>query len=486
MNPYQILPFRFKKLNGKVFIANEVGEFLFLEDNNFSDFVNYRLKPSQNIFLNLKSKQMLTDTEIVPVIKMLGVKYRTKKGFLKHFTSLHMVVPTLRCNSKCRYCQVSSKQLDNKGFDMTKETAKRTVDIIFKSPSPIIKIEFQGGEPLLNMDIVKYIVEYAKKLNLQHRKYLEFVVCTNLSLITSNILKYFKKHNIYVSTSLDGPKDLHNANRPLQNLDKSYMIVVENIKKAQSMLGLDKVSALMTTTRESLSRFPEIVDEYIERGFNHVFFRALNPYGFAHKDKLIFEYTTEEYAEAYVKVLDYIIDINIKGKYFVEGFAALLLTRILTPFSTGFVDMQSPSGAGISGALYNYDGNVYASDEGRMLASVGDHRFLLGNVIKNTYKEIFYGDAIKEIVNVSCLECLPNCSDCAYQTFCGSDPIRNYSETGDLIGNHTTSSVCKKNKVIIAYLLKLIHENDTRVMNTFWSWLTHRSLIVENHIECEA
>jgi len=151
---YRLLPFRFKKFsNDEVFISNEVGEFIFISKDDFKKLVTYQLDFQSGTFLNLKSKQILTDTEIEPVIEMLATKYRTKKSFLNNFTALHMVVPTLRCNSNCKYCQVSRKDINAKHSDMDKITAKKTVDLIFKSPSPVIKIEFQGGEPLLNFKI---------------------------------------------------------------------------------------------------------------------------------------------------------------------------------------------------------------------------------------------------------------------------------------------------------------------------------------------
>src|SRR5437868_14968242 len=121
--------------------------------------------------------------------------------------------------------------------------------------------------------------------------------------------------------------------------------------------------------------------------------------------------------------MDYIIELNRRGINFVEVYAQLLLTRMLTPFATGYVDLQSPAGAGIGVAVYNYDGDVYASDESRMLAEMGDSEFRLGNVHQNSYVEIFGGDLLRRIVASSCIESIPGCSDCAFQSFCGSDPI---------------------------------------------------------------
>ena len=64
-----------------------------------------------------------------------------------------------------------------------------------------------------------------------------------------------------------------------------------------------------------------------------------------------------------------------QGTPFLETYAQLLLTKILTPYPTGYVDLQSPAGAGIGVAVYNYDGDVYVSDEARMLAEMGDRIF---------------------------------------------------------------------------------------------------------------
>ena len=122
--------------------------------------------------------------------------------------------------------------------------------------------------------------------------------------------------------------------------------------------------------------------------------------------------------------------------------------------STGFVDLQSPSGAGISGAIYDYNGDVYPADEGRMLARMGDQRFKMGNIFENSYDEIFYGDIIKEIVENSCLETIPGCCDCVYSPYCGADPVRNCLEYKTIIGRNPGSNFCKKNMMIFDYIFQ--------------------------------
>jgi len=473
---YQILPFRFERLNDVVFLSNEVGEHLYLSNEQFDEFVNHQLDVNSEVYNNLKSKQIIADKNIGDVVNMLATKFRTKKNFLAEFTSLHMIVVSLRCNSNCSYCQVSKKDTTDFSFDMTKKTAKKVVEKIFESPSNSIKIEFQGGEAILNFDIIKYIIEKAEWTNLFKKKKLEFVICTNLTLLDVKMLKWLKGHKVYISTSIDGPKKLHNINRPLLDIENSYDLVTENIELCRQYLGKDSVSALMTTTSFTINHFKDIIDKYVELGFDNIFLRSLNPYGFAKRDKHKLAYPMEEFIENYKEGLDYIIEINKNGKFFAEGFATILLTRILTPFSTGFVDLQSPAGIAIAGVIYDYDGDVYVSDEGRMLASVGDKYFKMGNVEKNTYQEIFNSEYLHELINNSVAESLPECATCAYLSYCGADPVRNYNEQKDVIGNRTISEICLKNKSIIKHLLSLIRKDDKDINRVFWSWITRKTI----------
>lgn len=471
---YTILPFRFDHFsNEEYLLTNDVGEYIFLKNADFEKFITHELDSKSDLFYDLASKQIATTDKVEDVVKMLATKFRTKKSILRDFTSLHMVVPTLRCNSSCIYCQVKRHEKSDHSADMTKKTAKNIVKCIFDGPSPYIKIEFQGGDPSIDFEMVKYIIEEAEWVNLFKKRDLSFVICTNLTLLTPDMVKYLKKHKCDISTSLDGPKDLHDTNRPLQDKKLDHHEIFEkNVKMVRDIWGdADCVSALMTTSKYSLGRYKEIIDEYIRLGFNNIFLRSLNPYGFASEYKEKVAYPIEEFIENFKEGLDYIIEINKKGTFFVEGFAALLLKRILTPFATGFVDLQSPAGVGIAGAIYDYDGSVYVADEGRMLARFKNFYFKLGNVNENTFQEMFNGKLLHEIIENSCTECLPGCADCVFQPYCGADPVRNYSVQGDVVGHRPTNEMCIKTKAIIHYLMEKLHEGDPETIKIFWSWI---------------
>ncbi|MDO9577860.1 MAG: His-Xaa-Ser system radical SAM maturase HxsB [Candidatus Cloacimonadales bacterium] len=473
---YSFLPFRFCKINSKYFLSNDTGEYVFLEQNEFQSLINKKIKENSEIYNNLISQFFIVKpSNLESTIEILATKFRTKKNFILNFTILHMIVPTLKCNSKCLYCQVSSKDSSTKNCTMNFQTAKKIIHLIFQSRSDNIKIEFQGGEPLLQFDLIKKIIKYSEKLSKFYHKNLEFVICTNLTLIDEEQLKFISKHPIWISTSLDGPKEIHDRNRPLRNSISSFDLFDDKLKLTRSILGIDRISALLTVTKIGLSNYREIINEYINHQFHSIFLRALNPFGLAIKNRSELEYSTNEFIEYYKNSLLYIIQINIDGYFLVEEYSAIILKKILTPFSTAFVDLQSPAGLGLSCALYNYDGKIYASDEGRMLAETGDDTFYLGS-INQDYEEIFSGEKIKNFIKNSIAETLPECSSCPFVPYCGADPVRNYVEQNDIIGNRMLSNFCHKNRQIIIFLLEIIEKNDSKIMNVFWSWITRRSL----------
>ena len=187
-------------------------------------------------------------------------------------------------------------------------------------------------------------------------------------------------------------------------------------------------------------------------------------------------YDVEEFVEFYKKALAYIIELNKDGLTFPEAFATMLLRKILTPFPIGYVDLQSPAGAGFGVVVYNYDGDVYASDESRMLAEMKDPSFRLGNVLENTYEEVFFGEQMQLIATASCNEALAGCSECAFQPYCGADPVYHYATQGDMYGNRAVSGFCKKHMQVFRHLFDLILNGDQDTQRIFWSWINEESV----------
>lgn len=154
-------------------------------------------------------------------------------------------------------------------------------------------------------------------------------------------------------------------------LSRAITLAEELNREARCELRYVLCTNCVRLTPQALDYPREIVDEYMRLGFHSIFLRALNPYGLASQNPDWTAYT-DRFIDFYKTALDHIIEQNRGGYLLVEEFAAIILRKILTPWSTGFVDLQSPAGIVNSVLVYNYDGGVYASDESRMLAEQGD------------------------------------------------------------------------------------------------------------------
>jgi uncharacterized protein len=466
---YRLLPFRFTRLDAERYVvSNDAGEYVLLDRDELEAFGRKQLSVDHPKYRALKSKHFLFDEHSRVALELLAMKYRTRAEHVSNFTALHMFVVTLRCDHSCHYCQVSRQTEDRLNFDMRVEHAEKALALTFRSPSPNIKIEFQGGEPLLNFELIRFIVERAVELNREHNRNLQFVVASNLSRLTDDILAFCRKHEIYFSTSLDGPEDLHTAHRPLRN-GNSYRSVLDGIERVRRALGPQFVSALMTTTPASLGRVKDIIDEYVRQGFHSVFLRSLSPYGFAVRSSLVRRYNVDDWIGFYREGLRHILDLNHRGYAMREEHTAVLLQKMFSPSGTGYVDLQSPAGIGIGGIVYNYDGSIYASDEGRMLAEMGDSTFRLGSV-DDSYESIMLSPALLETLEDTLLESSPMCSDCAFLPYCGSDPVFHKATMRDPIGHKAFSAFCRKQMSMIRHVIELL-ENDPTAREIMMNWV---------------
>jgi His-Xaa-Ser system radical SAM maturase HxsB len=469
---YKLLPFRFHRPDPDTeLLVNECGEFLFVPNGTVKRVIRRESGLDTSLYATLKAKHFIYDDYSSPLLDILAAKYRSKFEFINGSTKLHIFVVTLRCDHSCHYCQVSRQTVNKGEFDMSEEVASASIDLMLQSPSDHLTLELQGGEPLLAFDRIKFIVPLAKAKALSRSKQLDIVITSNLSSLTDEILEFCAAEKIKISTSLDGPAHIHNANRPRPG-DDSYQLTIKGIERARRALGNDQVAALMTTTNLSLQYPIEIIDEYVKQSFHTIFLRPISPYGFAVKSVHRTGYEMDSFLDFYRIGMNHIFNLNRQGYPLVEIYTTILLQKILTTEGTGYVDLQSPSGAGLSVMVYNYDGDVYATDEARMLAEMKDYTFRIGNVLKNNRSEIFTGQPFVDLLQAACNQSLPGCSDCAFQAFCGSDPVYNHATQGDLVGRRATSGFCKRNMNVIEYIFSLLRGPDREIRDILWGWVS--------------
>ncbi|MEO6993962.1 MAG: His-Xaa-Ser system radical SAM maturase HxsB [Lacunisphaera sp.] len=466
---YSLLPFRFLRLDeGRQVITNIAGQHLVVPDSVIPALIEKRLDPQSSFSDDLESIHVLTRGATNAHMELLAAQIRTRQSRLPDLTGLHIFVVTLRCDHSCSYCQVSRVTENRSAFDMTEETADRAVDLMLQSPSRQLKIEFQGGEALLNFPLIQRIVRRVK--DRANSRDIAFVIATNLSFLTDDMLDFCAAHQVCISTSLDGPPALHNSNRPRPGKD-SHERTIAGINRCRERLGPDRVSALMTCTAESLTQPEAIIDEYVRHGFREIFLRFISPYGFAVRSNSRIGYETEQFLTFYRRGLAHILRLNREGIVFREIYSTLLLRRMLTSNPTGYVDLQSPAGAGLGVLVYNYDGDIYASDEGRMLAEMGDKTFRLGNAHQIHWEDLFLETPLLDTADRTMTECMPGCSECAFQPWCGSDPVFHHATQGDAIGHRPTSGFCRRNMEVMRHLVSLL-EDDPVAAKILRRWAT--------------
>lgn len=467
---YQLLPFRFSRLdNDSYFLSTDYGEWTCVDQRQLIALMRKEKITDDVLYYELKAKHMLREKGSDGQVALLASRYRTKKAFIENFAQLHIFVLTVRCNNACVYCQASRRscQSDRLRYDMSPEVLEKSIELFLAMPAEKLTLEFQGGESTLNMPLIRQAVALVNALNTD--KEIQFVICTNLCDLSDDDLDFLIAHQFSISTSLDGPQALHDANRRFGTTG-AWSALTETLARIKQKGAFDSVSALMTTTRQSLSLYQEIIDEYRQQGFRSIFIRELNPYGFAHKYFHKIGYSTEQFLDFYEKCLDYIISLNHQGIVFRESYASLIMKKLMMPWATGFVDLQSPCGSGFGVTLYNYDGNIYPSDESRMMAEMGDSHFKMGNIFTSTREDMFFGPVMQELADAGVNDCLPVCSDCAFAPYCGADPIRRYQVTGSVYGHPGKDEFCVKNKGIISMVIKKYLQGDRKTRDLLMQW----------------
>jgi uncharacterized protein len=171
---------------------------------------------------------------------------------------------TQDCNLACKYCYGGeSGKFNSKGKKMSIETAIKTIEYLCEKSSPDVKsflITFFGGEPLLNFKVLRETVNYCEKKSSEKNISFGYTLTTNATLLTDEIIDFFKEKNIPLTLSMDGNKEDHDLYRVFPNQQGSYNIVLNNIKK----LVDKKVPFIIRATLP-----PERFDQY-DRIYNHL------------------------------------------------------------------------------------------------------------------------------------------------------------------------------------------------------------------------
>ncbi len=456
---FAVIPFNSTLIKDRYLVSNMFGSWDLLDKAELQTLSTLTLRRDSHLFKRLYNQGIVADSRN---IKNLLEDYKKLNANLFRDTSLHIAVLTTRCNLACQYCQ--SKML--KEQDMTFEVAGRVLKYLFETTNPAATLEFQGGEPLLNWDVLCFLAENVRKFNTAGRK-ITLALVTNLSLLDSKKMKFLIDHEVDLCVSLDGPKNIHDTNRFSKKGKGIYDTVTKNIGILRNKYG-KKVNLLPTITKGSLNYYKEIIDEYIKLGEDQICLRPVNKLGVACSNWPSLGVTVDEFCEFYKNAMDYMLDLNKKGIRIRERITTIMLSKILNKTDPGYVDMMNPCGAGRSCIVYMPDGDCYPCDEARM---TNEEMFKLGNIVQENYAELIKKENLLYLLESSLVNLWDYNS--AFAPWLGTCPVLNYTAQKNMIPKIWCSSLHKIYNYQLRYTFEKILESDKN-LSIFKDWAGQR------------
>lgn len=469
----ELLPFNFRQIPelDKWLITGPSGVFAFLESRDQLEAVidgDFEFLTSDQVDGLIAKSILSVASEREVRSRLLASQMATQLAKAVGKPSLFMIIPSLRCDHDCGYCQVSRVPKDRAGYDLDSERIDDILKVIAAVGSDRIKIEFQGGEPLLAFAFIQQFYERAQQALADVDA--SYVICTAGGPLSEAFIDWAKGKKVDFSISLDGPESVHLHNRPSRYFN-THKTTIGAIEQVRSALGFHRVNSLTTISRHSLVYPKEIVDSYFDLNFPGIFLRPLSPFGFAAATQHRIGYDAAEYMTFYKEALNHIIELN-KERIFIEDTALIHLRRIFQPHSANYIDLQSPAGYVFGALVFNYDGRVFGSDEARMLwQSTQTNELVLGTVSDDP-KSLVVGESAKRLLTSSFTWATPGCEDCAYQPYCGSDPLHHLATQGDSVGHKASSFFCQYQMAMFDLLFTL-WETDMNARKVFQAWLAH-------------
>lgn len=203
-----------------------------------------------------------------------GTKHRIEP-FSQDIASIPLTTMVLEvaqdCNLSCRYCYAEGgsygKQVRHLPPSLAREAVQRLIAGSGERES--VTLVIFGGEPLLNMDAVRAAVQEAEETGGISGKKVFISLTTNATLLTPEIVDFIHRHRVAVAVSLDGPADLHDANRPDNSGKGSYSGIVSRLEGLLQG-ATAAVAARVTLIPEQWSRTEEVFYHLLELGFNEV------------------------------------------------------------------------------------------------------------------------------------------------------------------------------------------------------------------------
>lgn len=344
------------------------------------------------------------------------------------------------CNFRCRYCFADEGAYHSAREFMSEETAKAAVDFLIANSGKrkVLEMDFFGGEPLMNLSVLKKTVYYAKEQAAKVGKKFLFTTTTNALLLNDETIKFFNEEMENVVLSLDGRKEVHDAIRKTVNGKGSFDYVIGNIKKFVSLRGNKSYYVRGTFTAKNLD-FSKDVLFIADQGLDSI---SMEPVVTDLPDLEIKEEHLPAIEREYETLCDEYLKRYAEGKGFnffhfnidLEG-GPCLSKRV------------SACGAGNEYFSVVPNGDLYPCHQ-----FAGDKDFYMGNV-----RDGITRPDIREKFKNSCLFTRKKCGDCFAKFICsGGCNANNYHFNGDI--NEPYEMTCAMMKKRIECAMHILAE----------------------------
>lgn len=343
------------------------------------------------------------------------------------------------CNLACRYCFAEEGEYHGRRALMSLEVGKQALDFLVANSGKRrnLEVDFFGGEPLMNWEVVKEIVAYGRELEKTNDKKFRFTLTTNGVLLNADMLEFINKEMSNVVLSIDGRKEVHDHMRPFRNGKGSYDLIVPKFRQVAESRNQTNYYVRGTYTHENLD-FSEDVLHLADMGFEQISVEPVvapkeAPYAIREEDLPVL-------FEQYDKLAAELLRRNQNG-HFVNFF------HFMIDLEGGPCVAKRLSGCG-SGTEYlavTPWGDLYPCHQ-----FVGQEEFLLGNLTDGIVNR-----PVQDEFKCCNVYAKPACKDCFAKFYCSGGCAANaYNFDGTITGNYEIGCELQRKRIECAIMIK--------------------------------
>ena len=367
------------------------------------------------------------------------------KDYIMDFKKRETVVKALclhiahDCNLACKYCFADEGEYKGDKGMMSFEVGKQALDFLIANSGNRrnLEVDFFGGEPLMNFDVVKQLVRYGREQEKIHNKNFRFTLTTNGVLLNDDIMDFINEEMANVVLSVDGRKEIHDLMRPTRNGKGSYDLIMPKFQKLAESRNQKNYYVRGTFTHNNLD-FAEDVLSLADLGFEQISVEPVVAQD--DQDYAIRESDIPKICDEYDKLAKALIERKKNGK-------GVNFFHFMIDLSGGPCVAKRLSGCG-SGTEYlavTPWGDLYPCHQ-----FVGQDEFLLGNVFDGVKKKDICDEF--KLCNVYAKS---KCKDCFARFYCsGGCAANSYNFTGAINDTYDVGCELQKKRIECAIMMK--------------------------------